>query len=423
MRWRLALGAAAVTLTMMAAFLVPLAAAVRLLAAERATDAATLESQSLAGVLATVEDRPTVQRVVDEVGARSRNQLSVFLPSGEIVGNQAPGGPSLELARKGQAFTAAVAPGRAVFVPVRGPTGRVTVIRVGIPSAVLREGVSRTWLQLGLLAVALVLLAVILADRLARSIVRPMHELSDVAGRLQHGELEVRVTPSGPPEVATVGAALNGLADRIDDLLATERESMADVSHQLRTPLTVLRLDIEALEASEERDRVQHDVDLLEDAVGRVITEAREPRRRTGAITDLAAAVRLRQPFWETMAGNQQRPCSVSVPENAVPVPLSAAEATAAIDALVNNVFTHTAPGTGFRVVVEHPGGRGRIVVEDDGPGWPAGFKPRRGSSGAGSTGLGLDIARRTAERAGGSFRTARSATGGARVELEFGPA
>ena len=101
-------------------------------------------------------------------------------------------------------------------------------------------------------------------------------------------------------------------------------------------------------------------------------------------------------------------------------VAVSAEELEAALDALLGNVFTHTPEGTAFRLLVfPRPGGGVRLAVEDDGPG-VSGDLVARGASGAGSTGLGLDIARRTAEAAGGVFRIGRSAAGGARIAMEF---
>ena len=67
------------------------------------------------------------------------------------------------------------------------------------------------------------------------------------AERLGRGDLDARVEPGGPDEVREVGAALNRLAARISELLAREREEVADLSHRLRTPVTALRLDVESL--------------------------------------------------------------------------------------------------------------------------------------------------------------------------------
>ncbi len=91
------------------------------------------------------------------------------------------------------------------------------------------------------------------------------------------------------------------------------------------------------------------------------------------------------------------------------------------LDALIGNVMTHTSPGTAFEVRLSENDGRASLIIGDAGPGFRPGPDPtRRGVSGAGSTGLGLDIARRLAEKTGGSMRLGRSPLGGAQIELEL---
>ena len=109
---------------------------------------------------------------------------------------------------------------------------------------------------------------------------------------------------------------------------------------------------------------------------------------------------------------------------------VAAADLHAAIDALITNVLTHTPEGTDFRVsIVGLSDDLLELTVEDDGQGWPKNFRPRRGRSGRGSTGLGLDIARQAAEGSGGQLRLERTPSAGARVVMvfpvtrsEFGP-
>ena len=95
------------------------------------------------------------------------------------------------------------------------------------------------------------------------------------------------------------------------------------------------------------------------------------------------------------------------------------ADLEAAVDALIGNVFAHTPEGTPYSITCSSTVETVRLIVDDGG----AGFGPEaleRGRSGGGSTGLGLDIARRTAETSGGRFTVGESPLGGARVELEL---
>ena len=93
------------------------------------------------------------------------------------------------------------------------------------------------------------------ADQLARSLVRPLAALARASDRLAGGDLSARAMVAGPPEVRRAGSGLNRLAVRIGDLLAHERETVADLSHRLRTPLTALRIDAESLRDEAERTR------------------------------------------------------------------------------------------------------------------------------------------------------------------------
>jgi signal transduction histidine kinase len=124
------------------------------------------------------------------------------------------------------------------------------------------------------------------------------------------------------------------------------------------------------------------------------------------------------------LAADQGRDLRVDVPDRPVEVSTSAEELGAALDVLVDNVFGHTPPGTAFSLQVDPGGERGggvaRVVVEDDGPGLATADMAERGRSGAGSTGLGLDVARRTAERAGGRLTLGSGTRGGARIVLEL---
>jgi signal transduction histidine kinase len=275
------------------------------------------------------------------------------------------------------------------------------------------------------LGLALIGLGILVADRLARAVTRPITALSQVSHRLASGDLTARAAPGGPPEVRSVAAALNHLAGRIDELLAEEREIVADVSHRLRTPLTALRLEAESLRDPEEAARVEARVDALERAVTAVITDVRRRTREPGSEScDAARVVADRVAFWSVLAEDQGRAVTVDLAPSPRPVAVPADDLAACVDALLGNVFAHTPEGTPFAVRLAPAAGGSELTVADAGPGFPSDVlggqdgRPRRGRSGAGSTGLGLDIARRTAEAAGGTLRLASAPGGGARVTL-----
>jgi signal transduction histidine kinase len=293
------------------------------------------------------------------------------------------------------------------------------VVRVFISDARLTEGVTRSILILIGLGLALIAIAVAVADRLGRSMVQPVKELSATAAILGAGNLEARVTPAGPPEVQEVALELNDLADRIVRLLRSEREAAADLSHRLRTPLTAVRLDAEALDPGAGTSRLLDDLDELERTVNFVINEARRPIRSDADHNcDLAAVAAERIDFWMALAEEQNRTLEYMADGKPAPVRIGADDATAMIDALVGNVFAHTEEGINFTVAVATIDGENvMLIVDDEGPGFSADMA-QRGLSAGGSTGLGLDIAARTAATGGGALIIGSSGNGGGRVSV-----
>lgn len=422
MRRQLAALVLATTALVIIAFLVPLAFLVARTAADRALRAASLQAGQLVPLVGS-GDRDALRLVVGQLDADRGSRVSVFLADGEIVGAAARRTDAVRLARRGRAFSAERDGGREILTPVQGVEGGAAVIRVFVPGSTLRDGVVRAWAVLAALGIALLVLGVLLADRLARRLVAPTRALAATADRLGRGDLSARVTPEGPPELRRVGSELNRLATRIGELLVAEREAVADLSHRLRTPITALRLDVEALEGSEATRRLVDDVDALAASVDAVIREARRPVREGATATcDATAVARERAGFWSALAEEEQRRMATELPAAPCLVRASAADLAAALDALVGNVLAHTPEGSAFAIRLQ-PGAAGgaTLTVEDDGPGIRSEWAFARGSSGGESTGLGLDIARRTAEAAGGRLVTDTAAGGGARVQLELG--
>jgi signal transduction histidine kinase len=245
MRARLVLVVGATSSLILVAFLVPLAVLVRSSAANRAMAAATVHAQSLAAAVATSAG---LDAAVQRANASGAYRTSVFLPDGRVVGPDGTRTSAVEQAATGTSTTAAVAGGREVVVAVGGLPDGTAVIRTFVPDAALRDGVGRAWSVLALLGLCLLALSVLVADLLARALTRPLSAVATVSHRLARGHLEARAADDeGPPEVREVSAGLNLLAGRIKDLLAQERELVADLSHRLRTPLTALRIDVDAV--------------------------------------------------------------------------------------------------------------------------------------------------------------------------------
>lgn len=432
MRRSLLLLTAATTALVLTALLVPLTLLTRTHAADRATAEATARAQwvahALGPALATADERETAEQTVESVNGKGLPATSLILADGSVIGPRAGSGSPLtdpvRLARTGRAFTYETDSGsRLVLVPVQGAKGGTAVVQVTLTEKQLYAGTLASWLVLAGIGVGLVLLGLLLADRLGARLVGATRRLARTADRLAAGDLTARATPEGPPELRLVAGELNRLAARIDELLTAERENAADLAHRLRTPVAALRLDAETLRDPDEAHRIAADVAALERSVDDVIRKARRPLREAPS-ADLAAVARERAAFWAPLAEDQGRRAETVTPgeDEPLPVPVTvpADELAAALDALIGNVLDHTPQGTAYRVTVRVlPGGEAQLTVADEGPGFPDGTAPDRGTSGAGSTGLGLDIARRTAEEADGRFETV-STSDGAEVTLTF---
>lgn len=412
----------ATTLLVLLAFLLPLAVLLRTMAVDRAVAEATKEAQNLA-VLVAVADSRQLADAITLTNQRGARRIGLVLPDGRSLGAADRGSrQSLGLAAAGRSFSVAVPGGRQVYVPVDTAGGRA-VLRSYIPNAMLHKGVVPAVTVLGALGVALLLLTVFLADRLAAGTVGPMKDLEATALALGSGDLGARATVGGPHEVREVGQAVNLLAQRIGELLVAERESVADLSHRLRTPLTALRLDAEAVRDDAQRERLLERLDALQRTVDEVIHEARRPVREGVQVAcDAAHVVRDRARFWAVLMEDQRRPFRVAVPDDGLRVRLTAQDLGAAVDALLQNALLHTPEGTAVGVAVQPDGDQVRVVVSDAGPGFSAQALDR-GHSTSGSTGLGLDIVRRTAEASGGRLLVGSSEEGGASISVLLGPA
>lgn len=418
MRRLIVLYGLALTTAVLLAFLVPLGLLARTLAADQAMTAARQQAQALT-VLTATSGAARLREAVQALNTGER-RTTVFLPNGGVLGAAAERTPSIDLAAHGQAFTARTPGGQEVLLPVVGQHG-VTVIRTFVPAQELRAGVSTAWATLGAVGAFLLASAALIGTAVARRLSRSVTVLAEVAERVGAGDLEAKVAPAGPPEVRSVGRVLNDLGARISRMLAEERELSADLSHRLRTPVTALRLDVAGLTDVAERARLSAHVDALSAAVDAAVSAARSPGSRSAAgWCDAGHVVRERARFWSVLAKATGRPFTRTAADAPVPVAVSADLLGSAVDALLDNVFSHTPAGTAFALTVTSHDGRAEVAVEDTGPGIPVSGLAHRGRSGGGSTGLGLDVARRAAEQAGGRIRVGRGERGGTRVVLSL---
>ncbi|MFB7462257.1 ATP-binding protein [Streptomyces sp. NPDC056224] len=442
MRRSLAGVALAVTSMVALSFLIPLAALVMSLVKEQSVTAAEQRAAALAPVLTLTTDPSALRESAASLDVAE--YLVVHLPDAPALGSSRAPASLLERSQHGrESISQRIPSGWICLQPVVLPGDRVAVIENFVPEQELTRGVRASWAVMLLLAVGLIGGSVLVADRLGAKVVRSSKRLAHASQALGEGNLDARVEPMGPKELRDAGLAFNAMAHRMTELLAVERELVADLSHRLRTPLTALHLASERMAGSPESARVEAAVGALEAELQAIITAARTPLAvgpmgqgmlgtdggtghhatstgPSGPRCEAADVVRRRTAFWAVLAEQQNRPCSLELTQEPAPVSLSDDDIAAVVDALIGNVFRHTPPGTPFAVRVLRTAQAVELVVEDAGPGIPEPDRALSRGSSTGSSGLGLDIARRAASVTGGSMDIARGPLGGAHITVVF---
>jgi signal transduction histidine kinase len=393
--------------------------------------ATTLFGVPLAAVAARYfidDERAELERIADTVavaaaGDLARGGLPARLPDigddidiafyaadGRRLSGDGPaiGDGAVAQARQGAPGSERTAGHVAVALPLTAGRTVTGVVRVASDYADVRRRIVWTWaamLALGTLAVTATWLV---ARRQARRLTAPVEALSQIASELGAGDFSVRTAPTGIPEIDSVGRSLDSTAERLGALVHRERAFSADASHQLRTPLTGLRLALEtALDSPgadlrQAADAAIDAADRLERTIDDLLTLAREPRREAGPlpIGELTGAL---AQTWRPVLAAQGRPLRIDI-DTEVPVATAAPAAVRQIlGVLLDNAVRH---GAGAVVVtVRDAGGAVALDVADDGPGVDGADLPVRPRDGATGHGIGLALARELAEAEGGRLR------------------
>jgi len=288
----------------------------------------------------------------------------------------------------------------------------------------LSAGASRlrlVWLQLAALAVVALVLSAVVASALGRRLTRPLESLGRDAARIGEGDFTVKAAPTGLPEIDRVGADLGRTAERVSSLFAREQAFTADASHQLRSPLTGLRLTLEGELAHPRPDHQDAitlalaDVERLETTIDDLLNLARDTATPRTAV-DLGDVLDELGRRWHANFAQVGRRLTVSAGTDVASPTISVAALTHVLDVLVDNAHRH---GQGDVVVSTRAHvGAVSISVTDHGAGvaHPDTVFDRRTSPGGG-TGIGLALARRLTEAEGGRLRL-RAAGAGTTFEV-----
>ena len=310
----------------------------------------------------------------------------------------------------------------------------IGAVRVSEPLGEVNASIRRSLAALAAVGLAVVLAGLGLAWLLAAAIARPVRRLARTAAALGEGDLSARAEVSGRGELATLAGSFNRMAGTLGANIQAQRDFLANASHQLRTPLTGLRLRLEAIEqeggpAAEQAAKAQGEVtrlaELVEDLLELARSSSVEP---TAGRVDLADAARRAADRWAGPAAEGGKRI-VERTEGPCVVWANPDDLGHVLDNLIENSIRYTPEGTEIAVECRSIDGRPALVVADTGPGIPPEERGRaferfyRGSIGrkAGSgTGLGLAVVAELVHRWGGEVHVADSTETGARFEAVF---
>jgi len=258
------------------------------------------------------------------------------------------------------------------------------------------------WLVMGLAGVAAVGLAWIIGNRLARTLSEPLSDLAAGATGTHEVGLHEPRPVSGIAEIDSLAGVLSERARKVNEALMRERRFSADVSHQLRTPITALRLKLErtlSVRRDEDVSAALADLDRLEDTIEHLLAIARDAIPTAGEI-QLDAAVGSAVERWQPRAAESGRSV-IELPCGPTTVKANRASIDQVVDVLIDNALRH---GQGdVTVALRHMAGGVAVDVIDEGSAVAPLDAERIFNRGHGSgNGIGLSVARSIAEVEGG---------------------
>jgi signal transduction histidine kinase len=354
-------------------------------------------------------DRPELPRSADRLGIYDRSGK-------RIVGTGPPTGDALVLGalRAGRPADAEQNGQLVAAVPILNAERVTGALRAARSDTALERRVRNAWLGIGGLALGVLLLAVLAAVAVGRRLAKPLEQLAGSARQLGEGNFSARTDRAGVAELDAVGEALESTARRLGEMVTRERAFSADASHQLRTPLAALRLELEAMELepdSPDMHAALREVDRLQTTIETLLAVARDAPRPRSPV-DLRPALAEGQRDWHGALAAQSRPLHMNI-EAPDPAALAAPEVVREIlGVLLSNAFEHGAGAV--TVTVRETGDWLAIDVSDEGPGIAGSEEQafaRRTGTGDGS-GIGLALARSLAHAEGGRLSLASTGRG-----------
>jgi two-component system, OmpR family, sensor kinase len=413
------------------------------------------EAQGQAQLLAAsasgrLDETSELERLVEDAGDNLQGRVIVVGPNGRLLadsegegleGNSYASRPEIAAALRGdpiQGERHSDVLGEDLLytaVPVVSAGRTEGAVRVTQSvDAVGREVRGDVLALIGVAAIVL-LLGLGLAWVLAGSLARPLRRLAETARRVAGGDLDARAREEGSTEQREVAAAFNDMTGRLGRALRSQREFVANASHQLRTPLTGLRLRLEAAavkttDPAVERELVAAEAETVRLAklLTELLTLARERERPEPEDVSLAAAARAAHERWEGPAETGGRSLTAAGEPDAV-VAATEADIAVVLDNLVENALSYSPPGTEVAIEWGVSEDSAVLAVLDRGPGIDPAERDRiferfyRGEASRGGTpgtGLGLSVVEALAARWGGTVQLADRPEGGTRAEVRL---
>ncbi|MEV1080521.1 HAMP domain-containing sensor histidine kinase [Streptomyces sp. NPDC050211] len=299
---------------------------------------------------------------------------------------------------------------------------------------------SRLWQIWGFragLAVAVLVVAAVIGAAAARRITRPLRQLNDMARKFSDGDLTARSTVTGPSETQTLARTLNQAGERLDTLIASQRIFVADASHQLRTPLTALRLSLDNIADGVDDDFVREDVEQATAEVvrmsrlvnGLLVLARAEAKVSAAEPLPLWDIVRERLSVWRPAA--DERGVTIALRGSAddrLLVLSSPGHLDQVLDNVLSNALEVSPDGGTITVRVEQRGDEVVLSVSDGGPGMSDAEKSRafdrfwrgQGLTGRAGSGLGLAVVKQLVTDDGGTVTLKDAPGGGLSVEISL---
>jgi signal transduction histidine kinase len=325
-----------------------------------------------------------------------------------------------------------------VTVPARAADGQVVgAVRIIYPPDEVNDRLWQVWGFRAILAVAVLAVAAALGALTARRLTRPLRELHGMASRFSDGDLTARSPVTGPVETQTLARTLNSGAERLETLINAQRIFVADASHQLRTPLTALRLSLDNIADGVDDEDVREDVEQATAEVvrmSRLVNGLLVLARAEGKVTaaeplSLAEIVEDRLDVWRVVGEEQGLSFTTSWPADPRPLVMATpGHLDQVLDNVLSNALEVSPDGGRITVRVESHGDEVVLDVLDEGPGMPAAEMARafdrfwrgRGLTGRAGSGLGLAIVKQLVTDDAGSVALHEAPGGGLGVRISL---